>query len=127
MAGLTMTNKEYRDHEGVSRSELNIIRTKTPMHMKYAMEHPAEDTPALLEGRATHKYILEPDTFFDEFAIAPVCDRRTKEGKETYAAFLEESEGKDVITEEAFAKCKEMAEALKQNVELSFKGENTFI
>lgn len=115
MAGADMTNKAYREHEGVSRSELNILRTTTPMHMKYAMENHSEETPALLEGRAAHKMVLEPDTFFDEFAVAPKCDRRTAEGKATYNKFVEESEGKDVITEEMLSKIKEMAEALKKN------------
>ena len=121
-----MTNKEYRNHEGISRSELNIIRSKTPFHFKYAQEHKEEDTAALLEGRATHKMILEPDTFFEEFAVCPKCDRRTSEGKATYAAFIEESVGKDVITEELFDKIKEMVEAVKLNPEadLYLKGEH---
>ena len=112
-----MTNKEYRDHEGISRSELNIIRTKTPMHFKYAKENPEEDSAALLEGRAAHKLILEPDTFADEFAVCPKVDRRTAEGKATYSAFIEESRGKEVITEESFTKIKDMAEAIKKNEE----------
>lgn len=122
----TISNKDYREHEGISRSELNIIRTKTPFHFKYAQEHKEEDTAALLEGRAAHKMILEPETFFDEFAVCPKCDRRTAEGKATYAAFVEESQGKDVITEELFEKVKEMAEAVKQNPEavLFLKGEH---
>ena len=80
MSGQTMTNKTYREHEGVSRSELNIILTKSPLHFKYAQENHEEETIALLEGRAAHKLILEPESFTEEFAIAPKCDRRTVEG-----------------------------------------------
>ena len=112
-----MTNKEYREHEGVSRSQLNILLTNTPMHFKYAEEHHEDDTLALLEGRAIHKMVLEPDTFYDEFAVAPKCDRRTKEGKETYEAFLNESNGKDVLTEDSMTKVVGMVNALKQNEE----------
>jgi len=115
MAGETMTNKEYRDHEGISRSELNILRTKSPMHLKYTKEHPSEQTPALLEGKAAHKLILEPETFTEEFIIAPKCDRRTSEGKKIYEQFLEECDGKEVITEEIMEKITEMAEAIKLN------------
>ena len=115
MAGQTMTNKEYRDHEGISRSELNILRTKSPMHLKYTKEHPSEQTPALLEGKAAHKLILEPETFTEEFIIAPKCDRRTSEGKKIYEQFLEECDGKEVITEEIMEKITEMAEAIKLN------------
>ena len=115
MGGETMTNKEYREHDGVSRSALNTILTKSPMHFKYETEHKDEETLALLEGRAAHKMILEPATFDDEFVVAPKCDRRTKEGKETYAAFLAECEGKDVLTDESMTKITEMAAAIKQN------------
>ena len=44
MGGETMTNKAYRQHEGVSRSELNVILTKSPLHFKYEQEHPEEET-----------------------------------------------------------------------------------
>ena len=110
-----MTNKEYRKHEGVSRSELNILLSKSPMHLKYAQENPEEDTPALLEGRAAHKIILEPETFTEEFIIAPKMDRRTKEGKAAYEAFVAEAEGKEIITSESMTKVYEMAEAIKKN------------
>lgn len=115
MAGESMTNKEYRKREGVSRSELRTLLAQSPLHMKYAQEHKTEDTPALLEGRAAHKLILEPDSFEEEFAVAPKCDRRTKEGKEQYETFKIESEGKDILTDESMTKISEMAAAIKQN------------
>ena len=115
MCGYNMSNKTYREHEGVSRSELNVILTKSPLHFKYEQEHHEDDTPALLEGRAAHKLILEPETFTEEFAIAPKCDRRTTEGKMRYAEFVMESEGKDIISAESMEKVYEMAKALNQN------------
>ena len=114
--GTIMSNKAYREHDGVSRSELFVILSKTPLHFKYAQDHHEDDdTLALLEGRAIHKMILEPDTFADEFAVAPKVDRRTKEGKETYEAVLNASAGKDVLTEDSMTKVVGMANALKQN------------
>ena len=111
-----MTQREYREAEGISRSELNILRELTPFHFKYSQEHRDEtESLALLEGRAAHKEILEPDEFADEFACAPQCDRRTKEGKEIYARFLTESEGKEVLYPDSYQKVKDMAEAIRQN------------
>ena len=101
MPGLIMTNKEYRMSEGISSTELKKI-AKSPQHYKYWKENPQEDTPALLLGRAAHKYVLETYDFYNEFAVAPVCDRRTKEGKATWEQFVIESEGKDIITQEQF-------------------------
>lgn len=106
-----MTNKEYRDHEGISKSQLFKI-AKSPLHFKYELEHPQEDTPALVFGRAAHKFILEQEDFFNEFAICPNVDRRTKQGKEMYAEFEEYSAGKDVITQADFEIIQEMNAAI---------------
>ena len=39
MNGQRMTNKEYREHEGISKSSLKI-KKKSPMHFKYYMDNP---------------------------------------------------------------------------------------
>lgn len=115
-----MTQKEYRSDESISRSELFPI-FESPQKMKYLMENPDEkESLALLEGRAAHKEILEPDTFVDEFIVAPQCDRRTTEGKKIYAEFLTKAEGKDVLTADSYQKIKDMAAAIRQN-ELAVK------
>ena len=111
-----MTNAEYRKEEGVARSDLFVLFNQTPLHMRYRMDNPnEEDTPALLEGRAAHKLILEPETFEDEFVVAPQCDRRTKEGKEIYAKFLESAEGKAVIHSDMKETITAMAVAVNMN------------
>ena len=90
--GLVISNKEYRQMEGISSTELKKLM-KSPAHYKHWKDNPQEDTPALLFGRAAHKYILETYDFYNEFAVAPNCDRRTKEGKEKWNKFVAESEG----------------------------------
>lgn len=112
MPGIKISNREYRSREGVSSTDLKHI-TKSPAHYKYWKEHSDEqDTNSLLIGRAVHKYVLEKDDFFNEFAVAPLVDRRTKEGKAEWSKFLEESNGKDVITQEDFEKIQAMYDAL---------------
>ena len=105
--GLVISNKEYRQMEGISSTELKKLM-KSPAHYKHWKDNPQEDTPALLFGRAAHKYILETYDFYNEFAVAPNCDRRTKDGKETWNKFVAESDGKDVITQEQFEQIDEM-------------------
>lgn len=109
-----MTNEEYRAHEGISRSELFVLK-RSPLHFKYAQEHKDEPTPALVFGSAAHKYILEQDSFSDEYAVAPSVDRRTKAGKEEYAAFISENAGKVVISKDDMTMIKEMYDAIKAN------------
>ena len=109
-----MTEKEYRTHPAISRSELWRI-AESPEKFKYYRENPEPPTPALLFGQLFHKMALEPDTVWEEFAVAPAIDRRTKDGKAAYAAFLTESEGKAILTQEDFARAREMCDALERN------------
>lgn len=81
-----MTEKEYREHPAISRSELWKFR-ESPQKFKYAKEHPPEPTPALLFGQVFHKLALEPETFSEEFIAAPEIDRRTKDGKAAWQEF----------------------------------------
>lgn len=48
-----------------------------------------KESPALLEGRVQHTVFLEHHKFFDEYAIEPVVDKRTKAGKAEYSEWLE--------------------------------------
>lgn len=96
-----MNDKEYSKMPGLRRSDLWVMNT-SPLHFKYHMEHPDEPTRALIFGQAAHKYVLEPETFWDEFAIIPNVDRRTKAGKEEYKAFQDENADKTWINEDEF-------------------------
>ena len=58
--------------------------------------------------------ILEPASFGDEYAVAPVVDRRTSAGKEMWAAFCAQNEGKTVITQDNADTMREMEEALER-------------
>ena len=107
-----MTEKEYRQHEGISRSQLWKIR-ESPEKFKYAMEHPEDPTPALLFGTMVHKLVLEPDTFDEEFIVAPEVDRRTKEGKAAWAQFEEDAAGRQIVKLADFQKAYEMVVALQ--------------
>jgi hypothetical protein len=108
---IKISNKEYRSREGVSSTDLKHM-VKSPAHFRYWKDNPQEDTPALLFGRAVHKYVLEKDDFFTEFAVAPNVDKRTKAGKEEWALFETDNQGKDIISADGFEKIKAMYDAL---------------
>lgn len=107
-----MNNQLYDEAEGVRRSDLYTLYTKTPLHFKYQIENREEPTASLTFGSAAHKYILEKESFYDEYAVLPVCDRRTKEGKEIYNAFMELAKTKTLISADDFMKIKEMDEQI---------------
>lgn len=106
-----MTEQEYRSHSAISRSELWRIHD-SPQKFKYFKDHPEDPTPALLLGQVFHKLALEPDTFGEEFAIGPAVDRRTRDGKQLWAEFLEQAEDKTVIPAEIYETARAMCESL---------------
>lgn len=120
-----MTEKEYRAHPAISRSELWKI-SESPEKFKWYREHPEKPTPALLFGQVVHKLLLEPDGFEREFAVLPDIDRRTKAGKDEYNAFIGANDGKGIVTLEMFQTAWEMAEKAKQDpfVAKLLKGEH---
>lgn len=110
-----MTEKEYRSHPAISRSELWKMK-ESPEKFKYWKENPEEkESPALIFGRLFHAILLTPESLDTEFAITPNVDRRTKEGKAEYAKFLENSKGKTVVDVEMVGKAAAMAQAVQSN------------
>lgn len=109
-----MSEHEYRSHPAISRSELWKMN-ESPEKFRWYREHPLTPTPALVFGQVTHKLLLQPDTFDDEFVIAPNCDRRTKAGKEEYETFLQTVGERTVISQDDFDKALEMVAAVRYN------------
>lgn len=112
-----MTEQEYRSAPGVNKSTLWNLR-KSPAHYKFFLDNPPEDTAAMKIGRAVHAAILTPTAYKRDFVTIPAgIDRRTKAGKEEYAAFVEASAGKEILTEDEAETIKAIAKAFKANRE----------
>lgn len=89
---ISMTNAQYHDDTSrISKSGLDLIH-QSPLHYwnKYLNPNrePQRDTPALLAGRAVHLAILEPYLFREEFAVEPILNHRTSQGKADYQTWL---------------------------------------
>lgn len=110
-----MTDAEYAALPGMRRSDLFRI-AQSPAHFKYYRDNPQPETPSLLFGRALHELILTNKTWRDHYVVMPPIDRRTKDGKTQYEAFLQyEAKGRTVITQEDFDVMHQMHVALVQN------------
>jgi len=96
-----MDNADYHAHPAISKSHLDLI-ARSPLHYWARYVDPArvvpEPTAAMRLGTALHTHVLELSRWDAEIAVAPNCDRRTKSGKEAFAAFEADSAGKTVIT-----------------------------
>lgn len=113
-----MNDKEYNALPGIRRSDLWKMN-KTPMHFQYSINNPTAPTPALLFGQAAHKYILEHSIFFDEFAVYPVVDKRTKTGREMIQRFEESNTEKTWIDHNMFDTIVQMRDALMSVPEIA--------
>lgn len=106
-----MTEKEYRSHPAISRSELWRIR-ESPEKFKWHKENPQSDiTASLLFGQVVHKLLLQPDTFDQDFTIAPNVDRRTKAGREAYDAFSASVGERTIVSADDYRHADEMVRA----------------
>ena len=108
-----ISNADYRKREGLASTDIKRMM-KSFATWKYFVDNPEEniDTPSLKFGRAYHKFCLEPYDFDKEYVVSPKFDKRTKEGKEAYAKFVEDAGDREVIDEETYETLTAMREML---------------
>lgn len=107
---------EYLEWEAVNNSILWTLKTRSPLHAKTLMENPPQPTEAFKVGAAFHTLLLEPRKFNLEYAVMPECDRRTKAGKEIYAAFEQSIDGQEILAKDTFQQIYTMTEAIKKQI-----------
>lgn len=95
-----MPDQDYYTVDRISHSKLKDIR-KSPAYFRYRLSRPIEETEPMLLGTLIHAMVLEPDTVSDRFILMDEkIDRRTKAGKEAWAALQEGSGEKRVINQQ---------------------------
>lgn len=108
-----ISNAEYHGGPGISKSGLDLL-ARSPMHLKWAMGTANGNPPTAAQkiGTAAHALILEPEVFTQEYAVAPQVDRRTKAGKEAWASFQAENEGRELLTQDEWDQLHAMRDAV---------------
>lgn len=111
-----MSNDEYHAGPGISKSHLDTIAGKSPLHYwaKYLDPNRVreEPTPAMQLGSAIHCAILEPDLLAAQYVANPGIDRRSNAGKAEYAAFCAEHAGKVILPDEDYQACLRVRDAV---------------
>ena len=82
------TRFEYENLPGLSYSGMKEL-LRSPKHFQHWLKNPKPETKALRIGKAAHCAFLTPDLWATTYKAIPDCDRRTKEGKELHAAFMD--------------------------------------
>lgn len=104
---------EYRIWPATNQSLLKTFKGRSPAHALYERLHPKAPTEAQELGQAFHVAVLEPDRFDLDYAcMRSRVDRRTKEGKVSYAEFQLANEGKTVLRVEDYDAVRGMSEGL---------------
>jgi len=107
---------EYKNWDAVNNSLLSTLLSRSPAHAKEYKDNPPEKTEAFYFGEGWHCHALEPKYFEERYAVAPICDKRTKEGKSIWAEFVETQNGKSIIKAEGYSLMQFMTEAIKRQV-----------
>jgi exodeoxyribonuclease VIII len=102
-----LSNSDYHQSPGISSSTLQYLDESVNVFENRHLFKSEGDH--FLFGSMVHKLILEKQSFFDEFAIMPSFDARTKEGKAGKAEFLESNPGKNIVTFDDFETAEKMA------------------
>jgi hypothetical protein len=97
----------------LSQSVIKTMLAQSPAHARYRLDNPSEPTAAMRLGTIAHKLILEgPDAFYQQYVVAPDCDRRTKAGKELYQETIDNNPGKEIISNDELIASAAMAGAV---------------
>lgn len=104
--------EEYHRHPSVSKSQLDQF-AKSPAHYLASLTTPRKETPAMRIGSIFHGMVLEPET--THIAVAPICDKRTKEGKAIFAEFEANNSRSIIVTAEEGEMLNGMAESIRKH------------
>lgn len=117
--GEIITSMEFDGYRAIPAVNWSLLRLygHSPAHYRLAADAPpTPPTPACLLGQAVHALTLEgPAAYRDRFAVAPQCDRRTREGKQLWQEFQDQAAGRAVLTADQAAAVLGMAEAISRS------------
>lgn len=123
LGAVEMTNDEYHSSPGVSKSHLDLIHEKSPLHYWHRYlnpdREPDEKTAAMARGSATHAAILQPDVFETLVVKGLPHDRRSKENQQKWKDFEELHKDRIIITADAYEKIMPLRDAMWRHPEVS--------
>lgn len=77
---------------------------QAPAYYKWRKKNPMKKTENLKLGTMVHTWVLENSTFNNLYMGIPKLDKRTKKGKDAYAAYVEQANGRILMDEEIIHK-----------------------
>jgi hypothetical protein len=110
-----MITREMLEQRPLSFSSLKEF-AKSPKHyMDYISRPKTPPTDAMKLGSAVHCMILTPELFNDQFSVAPEINKRTNAGKEEWALFASQNEGKDILSNDDYEHARRLSDGVLAN------------
>ncbi len=113
---IDMTSDEYHSSPGISKSHLDSIAEKSPLHYwhKYLNpeREPDQPTAAMQKGSAIHLAILEPHLVEKNMVCGLNVDRRSNENKASWANFEAIHAGKIILKADDYDHVMKMRDAI---------------
>jgi len=111
-----MNLDHYNDIVALNYSGCKTL-LRSPCHYKAWLTEDKKDSPAFQMGRLVHLAALQPELLTERVAVAPDVDRRTKDGKATYEAFLvSRGDRTEVVSKDMFDDVIRIATAARQTL-----------
>ena len=110
-----LANADYHARPEIGKSGLDAVH-KSMAHY-YAPRKKA--TTAMETGIAFHTLVLETEKFEQQYVRSIECDRRTKDGKEKWAEFLEQNPDKTILKIDAWESLMRMKESMDAHPRIS--------
>lgn len=119
MTGRITSRMPVAEYFALSALNVSLLKElrRSPLHFRHAMQNP-KTSPAMTLGTAAHTATLEPERFDRSFAI---WNRRTDSGRlaprngKAWDAFVAESAGRDVLTEDEAITALDIAQAVRSD------------
>lgn len=107
-----MAGEQYHAIEAMSASGAKKM-LQSPMHYKLARTTPNVPSPQMQFGTAVHCGVLEPERFDAAVTCAPTLDKRTKDGKAAWQAFVSCNADKVVLDADAYERANNCISAVR--------------
>jgi hypothetical protein len=112
------TFEEYlgkKDHISASDIKNFLQSPRYYFYKTFEEERVDKGERHFIVGSALHELILEPELFKETYIVSPKFDMRTTKGKEAYAEFVSQSEGKTLLNIDEYEMIVRMGESASRN------------
>lgn len=103
-------NMDFMDYLKLDRLSSTALKDYSVCadYYKWRKENPMKETDAMRRGTMIHTLMLENHRFQNDYYVVPSLDKRSKDEKAAYKAYVEAANGRILVSEEEMNKFKHL-------------------